>query len=841
MSAEDEAHLRVGATDDLSEVIARIDRAIAESEHKFEKLGHTAEKAGEEMSAGMDKGARGTNRARDAAGRFVPAAQAAGNAAATAGAKAATGSVGFNKLATAVNSSTHASNKAAASTALGTVTKKVEKLSKSVGGLKAMTMLLKWGSIVTGGQIVVGMLSSLGAGAVMAIGRLSPMVGVLGALGPAFFLAGAGMALFKISGADVMAILRPLTNDFKAMRMEITQAMVPGLQLFNREIHNGLIPTLRTGLVGMAGAFGTAAAHFGAMVTNARTVSQIGVIFRGLNPLIVLMGGAVGRLFTTFINLTMAALPMFTSMAGGMDRVTTRLDAWSTKMATSGRAQAWMTKAWEQMRSAGVTLGNIFVGLYHLFTIAGVAAREGFGGGLANAAAKFKAWTESGKGAERILKFFQDSIPTLRETGLLFLAIVKGIGGLGGGTKIAPLIAMIRTQMLPAIFALLANMTGPNGLGPALIAVFSAVFQALSKIPLTGLTTILQAVAALALAVSWLVTNIPGLGPLLGIFLSLWVVAGAGLKVAGIGLKAFGWVDKAIKGVGKLSLAQKVFGKVLEWTKPLLTGLGEGILWIGRSIALAFAANPLGVIIIAIIALVGLFIWAYNRFDWFRNGVNAVAQAVWKVFVWLAKAAAAPFIELWDIIKAAYNLIAKGWNLIPNIHVPNWVPSIGGQDFGLPKMPLLAHGGVIEYGMAIVGEQGPEALVKGGSFLGMVGLGGPELRTDLPRGGYVVPSLATLSRTPGLTAGLPGSVAGAVSTALPAYGALLGRPSAAPGAPSVTVNLDTGGADVVVAINDLAAVLMRRPAVPDQDKTDKLLAALRGSDQRAATRERYRY
>ena len=824
MSADDEAHLRLTASDEsLASALERSDEHIRSTERNLDALGRTALRAGEEMDRGMARAARGTNRARDAAGRFVAAGHAAGDAALGAGTKAGIGSLGFDKWA-----------------------KSASKASKSVGGLKAMIMLIKWGTILTGGQAVVGMLTSLGAGAVMATGALSPMVGVLGALGPLLFLTAGLMGLLKISGKDLGALLRPLTNDFLAMRSEITQQLVPGVRAFNDEVHDRLIPTLRGGLTGLSHSFGDAIHNFGDMVTRGRTVREIGVVFNGLNPIVQLLGTTVGRLFGVFVTLTVGALPLANALGVSIDNVSKRLEAWSQRMVDSGKAQAWMLRSWELMRSAGHTLANFLVGLYHLFALAGQVAREQFGGGLSDTSKKFRDWTTSAAGTERILKFFRDSAPALRETLKLLAAIATGLGGFAANQHTAPLIAKIRTELLPALGDLGSHLTGPNGLGPALVDLFTNLAKVFSAVPLGGLTIIVQSLAELAGAVVWLVANVPGLGPAIGVFLTLWTVAGAALKVTSMGLKAFKWIGDAVTGAKNLTIAQKALGIVLDGVSWALKGVGTAVLWVGRMIALAFASNPLGVIIIAIIALVALFIWAWNRFSWFRDGVKAVVGAIVDAFIWLAKAAAAPFIELWNIIKATYNFIANGWNSIPEIHVPDWVPLIGGKAFSLPKMPLLAQGGVVEYGMAIVGEQGPEALVKGGKFLGMIGTGGPELRTDLPRGSYVVPSLGTLLGRPGLIKTLPASVADTIGSALPAYGALLDQPAALDGgAAGVAVHVDTGGAQIVEAIHELTDTLERRAARGDDgDKFDKLITAMnrsRRDDKRTAIAARYRY
>lgn len=843
--SNDDVNIHASMSGDVADAMEKVTAAAEAAEHSIDSLGKTGVKVGEELDAGMDKAKNSTQRARNALGQFIPVAKAAGNAAAASGAKAAAGSVGYTKLANSVKGATQAQNSSTGGakkhvSTLEAWAKSADKASKATGGLKSMIMLIKWGAILSGGQAVVGMLVSLGAGAVMAVGHIGPLVGVAGALGPAFFLAAAGMALMKISGKDIGALLRPLTNDFLAMRTEVTQALVPGLQAFDKEIHDRLIPTLHTGLVGFGGAFGAAAAHIGDMVSQSRQVSQIGILFAGMNPLVGLMGNSLGHVLTTLLNLAVAALPMTTSMAQGLDRVTTKLDAWSKRMTDSGKAAAFMSRAWNQMKTDGRILKDFIVGLYHIFSIAGGVARDQLGGGMESAAKKFRAWTTSAAGAARITKFFTDAVPILRETGALLMAILHGIAGIGTNPQVAGLIRQIRTELLPALGAMFHNLSGAStgGFGSALVTAFTQIALALSKIPLGGLTLILKSIAAIAGAVVWLVANVPGLGTAIGIFLTLFTAFGTGSWVVGKFLKTLSKFEKLFEFIKTVSS----LGFILKWVAPIIDGVAMAVTGLGRAIALAWATSPFGVIILGITLLVLAFIYAWNHFAWFRDGVKAIGRGVVDVFIWIAKAAAAPFVELWNIIKGAYNLIAKGWNLIPTIHVPEWIPFIGGKDFNLPKMPLLAHGGTIEYGTAIVGEQGPEALIKGGQFLGMIGTHGPELRTDLPRGGYVVPNLGTLSKFPMLADRLPASVADAVAGAVPGYGALLGRGSAAPGGTSVAVNVDTGSAEVVGAIRDLtdavlASARRRDPAVD----VKAILRATGAGNRRDAIASRYTY
>lgn len=187
----------------------------------------------------------------------------------------------------------------------------------------------------------------------------------------------------------------------------------------------------------------------------------------------------------------------------------------------------------------------------------------------------------------------------------------------------------------------------------------------------------------------------------------------------------------------------------------------------------ALSANPIGLVILAIAALVGLFILAWKRSATFRaivtgalNGVLAVARAVagwftgtfvpWLSAVWSKVSAGAvglkngivaafnsvvAFVKglpgrissaasgMWDGItgafKSAINWVIRKWNdlhfTIPAVdtHLPG-VGKIGGFTLNTPDIPYLAAGGrAIKAGAAVVGERGPEliTLARGASVV----------------------------------------------------------------------------------------------------------------------------
>jgi hypothetical protein len=67
------------------------------------------------------------------------------------------------------------------------------------------------------------------------------------------------------------------------------------------------------------------------------------------------------------------------------------------------------------------------------------------------------------------------------------------------------------------------------------------------------------------------------------------------------------------------------------------------------------------------------------------------------------------------VFKTAFNGVANIWNSTVgslSFHIPSWVPGIGGDGFDMPKIPLLAKGGIFtSKTLAYVGEAGPEMVL----------------------------------------------------------------------------------------------------------------------------------
>ena len=148
-----------------------------------------------------------------------------------------------------------------------------------------------------------------------------------------------------------------------------------------------------------------------------------------------------------------------------------------------------------------------------------------------------------------------------------------------------------------------------------------------------------------------------------------------GAKVIGTGAKAVG--NFAMQGVTKgmqllATGAQKAVGAVKA---------------VGLAMKAAFLANPVGVIIAAIVAVVVILVVLYNKCSWFRNGVNAIFRAVgnfikqvWQgikpVVMAVISGIAAyirVYVAVWKAIFKTIGIVAKAvWNAIKAAALVLW-------------------------------------------------------------------------------------------------------------------------------------------------------------------------
>lgn len=270
-------------------------------------------------------------------------------------------------------------------------------------------------------------------------------------------------------------------------------------------------------------------------------------------------------------------------------------------------------------------------------------------------------------------------------------------------------------------------------------------------------------------------------------------------------LKSFkGWWDSLDQGtknwiitiagiIAAVGPVLVVLGMLMSSVTKIATGIRvlQGV-WSGMTALLA--ANPFVLVIAGIALLIAGLVLAYNKVEWFRNGVNAffrgVSDVAVEVFNFMAgymsnifggiiqnfqnffdagKRIFTGFIDFitgiftgdWErawngvvnifggifdgiaaMAKAPFNgmigLINAFLGGLNNVKIPKWVPGVGGKSFSISTLPYLADGGHVLNGQAIVGEAGPELLTNKNGKTTVTPLSDEEKRKGI--GGKVQPA-----------------------------------------------------------------------------------------------------
>ncbi len=205
-----------------------------------------------------------------------------------------------------------------------------------------------------------------------------------------------------------------------------------------------------------------------------------------------------------------------------------------------------------------------------------------------------------------------------------------------------------------------------------------------------------------------------------------------------------------IGGIGVAILAANA--AIRLWTLGTQIAAAAQFIWNA-----ALAANPLGLIVIGIAAVIAILAILYTKFEGVRNVVDKVFS-----FIKTAVTTSVDFITdyvqgVLGVYKAIFNTIAKLWNNTIgklSFSIPDWVPVIGGKGFDVPDIPMLANGGIVTSPtLAMIGESGPEAVIPlsrgggmGGSYTINVNGG---LSSSAEIGQAVVNAIRAFNRTNG--------------------------------------------------------------------------------------------
>ena len=177
-------------------------------------------------------------------------------------------------------------------------------------------------------------------------------------------------------------------------------------------------------------------------------------------------------------------------------------------------------------------------------------------------------------------------------------------------------------------------------------------------------------------------------------------------------------IASVIGGIGVAILAANAAIRI--WT--LGAQIATAAQWLWNA---ALTANPLGLIVVGIAAVIAILAILYTKFEGVRKVVDNVFGFIKDVVMGSVDVITTYVQTVLGVYKTIFNTIAKLWNNTIgklSFEFPDWVPGLGGKGFSVPNIPMLGEGGIVSSPtLAMIGERGPEAVIplsRGGGMGG---------------------------------------------------------------------------------------------------------------------------
>ena len=411
------------------------------------------------------------------------------------------------------------------------------------------------------------------------------------------------------------------------------------------------VASLRPQAVGIAGAMGRLAQDVVRFVTSSQNIERIRQILSGTNAFLIRMRGALKPIIDGFLNLAAQASAFGGTLGGVVASALQRFGQFLQGI----NLQELFAKAQPIVQALGVFLQNIASIAGNLFSVFNVDGANA-AGILGELAGKLAEFLNSAEGQAALAAVGQAMQAISSGAGQIFLALLQALAptlvALAPG--ITELANSLTALLVPAIQALTPLLVATAGfisdnigvIGPlaglilavaAAYKVYTAVTKAWAAAEAVAQALRLKAVATWVANTAATVANtavtaanaaIRG-----GAFLASWIATTAAMVAQRVAMVAM----VAIMGV--------IRAATIAWT---------AVQW---ALNAAMLANPLGLIIIAVIALIAVIVLLWTKSETFRTIVLAVWAAI-KVAIKAAIDFIIAYYTFWfNVGKAIFNAI----------------------------------------------------------------------------------------------------------------------------------------------------------------------------------------
>ena len=588
--------------------------------------------------------------------------------------------------------------------------------------LQRTIALVRPAAMIAGLGLAVQMMAAFAAGAVALVASLAPLAGSL-ALFPSLLAAFAqGMAVARlgmmglgdVAGGLTAALEKP-TGAGRRLRELITSftpAIVHLRNIAQGPILRGLTDGLQSASAnlgrlnpivrGTANMLGQLAREAGALVGSAGFGRDIATVGARNVQILGILGRAAISVGDALRHVVVAAGPL----TMWMTRLVGSWAAGAQQAAATGRESGRMAAFFESTRAVMARLFSISGSLGTAFwniAKAGKALGDDLLKSLDEAADSYARWTGSVAGQNAIADFFERARGPIYEVGRLIRDVTKGFFELSTQPGLEKLIRQLRVELLPVVLRVMNSTTA--AFGPALIDAISAVARAVEPLmgasgPVVLYVKVLTQVAEAAAAI---MSNVPGAAQAVTVLVGAFAVRkaiGFAAAITGVTramtamriayLVSTGAITAETTATTANTMAKNVgIGTALRHTAATVASRVAMVAAAAATAAVtaaqwllnaAMAANPIGLVILAIAALVAAFVllggklsWLTDAFgdawDWIKNATTVAWNAIKSVLsaVW-------SWITAWVTThtKAITTVVTAAWNAIRTVTTAVW-------------------------------------------------------------------------------------------------------------------------------------------------------------------------
>lgn len=561
----------------------------------------------------------------------------------------------------------------------------VEALGFLSGGRVLADMGSHFARMTTNLDRAVPMLALAGAGvaslAGAALSATSGLMGVVAGLGsivsvglllPGMYAAAAaGVAVLGMALADAGEVLKDLGPKFEALQKHVSANFWAEAAQPIRDFANAVLPILNEGLGAAATQMGRWAIAITGVLGSAQGLSFISEAIGYMVHAADIAGDGIGAMTGALLQLATVGMSYLPDLAGWFNDIAYTFEDWVAKSVASGDMFKWIDAGLANLKALGGVLFHT-VGIFHAL---GQAAYDAGSGGLIGLAAGMKSLDEAMHGP-----VFQGALVTMfKGADVAMQGLAVGVRGLGEAfVSLAPTLANVMGLAGQSIGLLVDGLAKAvshpvfeKGLNDFFAGVLSGVQALVPVLPIVGekfghlatlagemarnLGVVLAvAIESLAPILNHLFEVITPLVPKLGEIISALIQGAApvlGFIIVVIGalisvvVNVISWLSQfngVLQIVGAVltvvAIAVGAFLAVVSVASSVIAAL-PALMLAARVASLAWAAaqwllnaalnaNPIGIIILAVAGLVAAFITAYNNIGWFKDGVNAVWEAI---------------------------------------------------------------------------------------------------------------------------------------------------------------------------------------------------------------------